>query len=124
MAKISRFEELDCWQEARKLVTEVYLICEKGKLRKDFETKNQLKRASLSIMNNIAEGFGRYSKKEFIRFLEYSQSSALEVKSMLYILEDLEYADNKSLKNIKTHLANTLSLTLGLLRYLRNTLDK
>jgi len=124
MAKINRFEELDCWQEARKLVREVYLICEKGKLRKDFETKNQLKRASLSIMNNIAEGFGRYSKKEFIRFLEYSQSSALEVKSMLYILEDLELADNKSLKNIKIHLSNTLSLTLGLLRYLRNTLDK
>lgn len=124
MAKINRFEELDCWKEARKLVTEVFIICEQGKLRRDFDTKSQLKRASLSVMNNIAEGFGRYSNKEFIRFLEYSQSSALEVKSMLYILEDLEYADKENLNKIKMHLSNTLSLTLGFLRYLRTTIEK
>lgn len=57
MAKVNKFEDLRCWQEARKLVKEIYLVAEEGKLAKDFDTKSQIKRASLSCMNNIAEGF-------------------------------------------------------------------
>ena len=69
MAKVERFEDLVCWQEARKLVKEIYLISEEGKLSRDFDTKSQLKRAALSSMNNIAEGFGKFSNREFIHFL-------------------------------------------------------
>jgi four helix bundle protein len=68
MPKVERFEELNCWKAARILVKEVYMTCDTGVLSKDFDTRSQLKRASLSIMNNIAEGFGRFSNREFIRF--------------------------------------------------------
>ena len=91
MSKVQRFEDLKCWQAARELVKEVYLICDEGKLSKDFETRGQIKKAALATMNNIAEGFGRFSKKDFIRFLDISQSSASEVQSILYVLLDLEY---------------------------------
>jgi four helix bundle protein len=72
--KVERFEDLRCWQEARKLVKEVYLASETGKLSKDFDTKSQIKRAALSSMNNIAEGFGKYSSKEFIHYLDIAHN--------------------------------------------------
>ena len=72
MSKVTRFEDLRCWMAARVLVKSVYSFSEEGKLARDFGTKDQLKRAALSVMNNIAEGFGRYSTKEFIRYLEIS----------------------------------------------------
>lgn len=71
-------------------------------------------------MNNIAEGFGRGSDKEFIRFLEMSQSSAMEVKSMTYILMDLAYLDEQSVTFISEKAEETKSITLGLIRYLRS----
>ena len=70
MALVESFEGLFCWQAARKLVGMVYSSCEEGRLSKDFETRGQLKRAALSSMNNIAEGFGRSSIRESIRYLE------------------------------------------------------
>lgn len=79
----------------------MYAISADGPLSKDFGTKDQLRRASLSIMNNIAEGFSRTSTKEFIRFLSISESSAAEVKSMIYVLLDLKYIDSK--KSIELH---------------------
>jgi four helix bundle protein len=88
MSKIDRFEDLDCWKKSRELVNLIFDICENQMKNKDFSTQDQIKRAALSTMNNIAEGFGRYSNKEFIRFLEYSASSSMEIRSMLYILSD------------------------------------
>ena len=73
MAKVEKFEDLHCWQAARELVKMIYQLCEQEKLSKDFDIRSQLRRAALSTMNNIAEGFGRSSNKEFIRFLEMSQ---------------------------------------------------
>lgn len=91
MATANTFEDLECWQEARMLVKSVFLACETGRLSKDYATSSQLKRAALSIMNNIAEGFGRKGQKDFLRFLEAAHGSALELKSMTYVLDDLEY---------------------------------
>jgi four helix bundle protein len=118
MAKVERFEDLKCWQEARILVRMVYEIAEKGKLKNDFDTKSQFRRAALSVMNNIAEGFGRYHKKEFTRFLDISQSSCSEVKSMLYVLEDLKYFDETEVKLIHEQADKTRNMTLALIRYL------
>jgi four helix bundle protein len=70
----------------------------KGELSKDYDLKSQFKRASLSTMNNIAEGFARYHSKEFVRFLDFSQSCSAEVKSMLYVIEDLKYLDQETVK--------------------------
>lgn len=91
-----RFEDLKCWQASRELVKTVYLICmKKEQLRKDYKTQGQFKSCALSTMNNIAEGFGRYSKKDFVRFLDISKSSACEVKSMTYVLGDIGYITPK-----------------------------
>jgi four helix bundle protein len=120
MAKVEKFEDLKCWQAARELVKIVYSACESGKLVKDFDTKSQIRRAALSTMNNIAEGFGRGSDKEFIRFLEFSQSSAMEVKSITYVLLDLDYLKEEVIAEISKKAEETKSITLGLIRYLRN----
>ena len=120
MSKVQRFEELNCWKKSRELVRLVYKISEKGKMKTDFDLKSQFRRAAVSSMNNIAEGFSRFSQKEFIRFLDISSSSAGEVKSMLYILEDLEYASTKDLEELHLLTDETKKLTLALLKYLVN----
>lgn len=73
-------------------------------------------------MNNIAEGFGRESHKEFVRFLDISQSSAIEVKSMLYVLSDLDYVPQEQVKILMDKTEETKALTRGLMRHLRGTL--
>jgi four helix bundle protein len=120
VAKIEKFEDLKCWQAARELVKMVYVACEDGKFVKDFDTKSQIRRAALSTMNNIAEGFGRASDKEFIRFLEIAQSSAMEVKSITYVLIDLNYLPEDKIMEISKKEEETKSITLALIRYLRN----
>lgn len=120
MSRVTRFEDLKCWMAARKLVKEVYVLSETGKLAKDFDTKSQFKRAALSTMNNIAEGFGKFSNKEFIRYLDILQSSALEVKSMLYVLLDMDYLIAEKITELHTLVDDTHNLTLALIRYLRN----
>ncbi|AKD55556.1 four helix bundle protein [Spirosoma radiotolerans] len=84
MAKINRFEELDVWQLARQVSDDIYWLTQKGTFSKDFELKNQINWASGSIMDNIAEGFRRANRAEFILFLGYSSGSGTEVKSQLY----------------------------------------
>lgn len=123
MSKVTRFEDLKCWQAARALVKEVFLVSEEGKLAKDFDTKGQFKKAALGSMNNIAEGFGRFSRKDFIRFLDISQSSTLEVQSMLYVFEDIAYLTIDKIQSIRLKAEETKNLTLGLIKYLRKTGD-
>ena len=91
MGKIEKFEELKCWQESREMVKDIIGICERNGLVRNYEIKNQAIRCAVSVMNNIAEGFCRFHKNDFIRFLDYSQSSAGELKNMTYVMMDLEY---------------------------------
>lgn len=120
MAKIERFEDLNCWKDARILVREIYFVCEEGKLAKDFDTRSQLKRAALSVMNNIAEGFGRFNPKEFIQFLNIAQASALEVKSMLYVLLDIGCLNEEKFNELQKQTDDARNQILGLIRYLKN----
>jgi four helix bundle protein len=120
MGKISRFEDLRCWQAARELVKEAFLICETGKLSKDFETRAQFKKAALSTMNNIAEGFGRFHKNDSIRFYDFSQSSALELQSMLYTLTDVGYITEETATRLRSKAEETKNLTLGLVRHMNS----
>jgi four helix bundle protein len=119
MGKITKFEDLRCWMAARALVKVVYTFSEEGKLAKDFGTKDQIKRAALSVMNNIAEGFGRYSRKEFIRYLEISQSSATEVLSITYVLEDLKLTSIQNILEVRTKADEARILSLAMIRYLK-----
>jgi four helix bundle protein len=118
MTKIQRFEDLDCRKEARRLVKLVYAATETGPVAKDFEFKGQIRKASVSAMTNIAEGFGRYSRKEFIRFIEISSASAIEVQSLSYAALDLSYFSEPVSESIRAKAEDVKSLDLGLIRYL------
>lgn len=124
MGRVNRFEDLECWKEARELVKQVYQACNHEPLNKDFDTRNQFKRAALGIMNNIAEGFARYSQKDFTKFLDYAQSSASEVKSMLYVLQDQAYLNTQTIQNLHDQTDKTRNYTLALIRYLNNQTNK
>jgi four helix bundle protein len=88
MSLISKFEDVQAWQEARKLTRSIYMLVEGGALAKDFGLKDQLQRAAVSSMANIAEGFDCESKIEFARFLGIARRSAVEVQSLLYVALD------------------------------------
>lgn len=88
---IRKFEDILGWQEARKLTQTVYQLSDEGAFAKDFALRDQLRRAAVSSMANIAEGFDCDSKREFIRFLGYARRSLAEVQSLLYIALDAKY---------------------------------
>lgn len=124
LVKIEKFEDLRCWQSARQLVKLVFLAARTGALAKDFDTKYQLTSAALSSMNNIAEGFGRFGKKDSIKFYDISQSSALEVTSMTYVLSDLNYLTEQQIIEIRLKAGETRNRTLAFIKYLRSTSEK
>ena len=106
MARIKTFEEINAWLNARNLVSEIYQITKQKDLSRDFGFKDQIQRAAVSIMSNIAEGYERQSEREFKRFLFFSRGSAGEVRSLLYVARDLQYIDDalfdKTLDSILT----------------------
>lgn len=124
MAKVDRFEDLRCWQMSRKLVKDVYAMSTDGPLGKDFGTRDQIRRAAVSVMNNVAEGFARFSKKEFIQFLNYAQSSAAEVKSILYVCEDLAYLPETQINQLHEKVDNIRKSILALIGYLNDSQKK
>lgn len=91
MAMIQRFEDIQAWQEARILVKMIYQLTKEEKFSKDYGMRDQIRRASVSVMNNIAEGFDCESKVEFARFLGIARRSAVEVQSLLYAASDVDY---------------------------------
>lgn len=123
MAKISRFEDLICWQKARELVNRIYEVSKTEHLFKDYRLRDQLRSAAVSIMSNIAEGFSRYHKKEFIRFLNIAQSSTTEVKSLLYVVQDQHYIPASEIQSLQKSADDCRYLTLGLLKYCSKNLN-
>jgi four helix bundle protein len=94
MSMIQRFEDIQAWQEARKLVKMVYSLTSKESFSKDFGMRDQIRRASVSVMANIAEEFDCDSKVEFARFLGIARRSAVEVQSILYAALDTGYIND------------------------------
>lgn len=101
MATIKRFEDLECWQEARALVKIVYSFTKKSEFKKDYELVRQVRKSAVSSMANISEGFHRNSAKDFMRFLDYSRSSVAETLSHLYVALDQKYIDDQELEVVK-----------------------
>ena len=89
--KISRFEDLVAWQKARELTREIYRVTNTGRFGKDFALRDQIRRASVSVLSNLAEGFDRASRSEFHQFLVIAKGSCAEVRSQLYIAVDAGY---------------------------------
>ena len=122
---IRRFEDIDAWKEARKLVNLVYRAIDSNEyFQKDYRLVNQIQGAAVSSMSNIAEGFSRRSNKEFIQFLFISKSSVAEVQSQLYVALDQKYIDNKAFKNLYSQAETVSKLTSGFIKYLRSQLKK
>jgi four helix bundle protein len=92
--KISRFEELVVWQRSKELSLEVYHATTAGAFARDFGLRDQVRRAAVSVMSNIAEGFGRFTSPEVRRFVSIARGSASEVRSQLYLARDLGYIND------------------------------
>ncbi len=118
MALIKQFEDLECWKLARLYVKKIYLNTNREQLNNDFGFQSQIRDAAVSIMNNIAEGFGRLSKKEFRRFLDIALGSLAETKSMTYIAHDLDYFSEDLTEGLQIENEIIKSKILGLIKYL------
>ena len=119
MALIKKFEDIIAWQEARKLVASVYRLTSTGALAKDFGLRDQLQRAAVSAMTNIAEGFDCESKIEFARFLGIARRSAVEVQSLLYAALDVGYINQETFNIEYQQAEKTKALIGGLKRSLK-----
>jgi len=120
---IRSFEDLLVWQLAIELVKEIYLITTKGLLKNDFGLKDQFRRAAISIPTNIAEGFERRSRKEYLLFLNISKGSAGELRSLLRVAAEigyLELSDYEALSAKTSRVSASLANQMKSLRSVRN----
>ena len=120
MAAFRKFEDILAWQKARQINGIIYRETTKGEFYKDFDLKSQIRRASISIMANIAEGFGRRSDKEFANFLNIAHASAYEVQSHLYVALDLNYISDSVFKELYNSLSEVCRMIYALAEKLRN----
>ena len=118
MATINRFEDLEIWQEARRLAKEIYLIATQTGLKSDFKLKEQVKASSGSVMDNIAEGFERDGNLEFRQFLSIAKGSAGEARSQLYRIYDFEYIDENRFDLLKKDYENLSGKIKNFITYL------
>lgn len=119
MVLTRKFEDIVAWQEARKLVSSIYKLTTIGALAKDYGLRDQLQRASVSAMANIAEGFDRESKIEFARFLGIARRSVVEVQSLPYAALDVGYIDQETFNVDNQRAEKTKALIGGLKRSLK-----
>jgi four helix bundle protein len=118
--KINRFEDLDCWMEARKLVNMVYTAIRTSvAFQNDFRLRDQSIGAAISVMGNIPEGFVRRSNKEFIQFLFISLSSSAELQSHMYTALDQGYVQQSTFDGIYKQADKSAKLISGFITYLR-----
>ena len=108
--KVERFEDLIAWQKARKLTGRIYRISNEGNFARDFNLKDQIRRAAVSVMSNIAEGFERNSAADFHRFLVMAKASCAELRNQLYIALDVAHVPEEEFKPTKNNLQNGCTL--------------
>jgi four helix bundle protein len=118
MAKIEKFEDIEAWKKARELAREIYAISNEGPFARDFGLRDQIRRAAVSVMSNIAEGFERGGDVEFRRFLAIAKGSAGEVKAQLYVALDADLIDQVQFDSLYKQATETGNLVGGFMRYL------
>ncbi len=116
--KIEKFEDIIAWKKARVVTAKIYKTTCQSPFNRDYGLTDQIRRASSSIMHNIAEGFDAGSTAEFIRFLRYSYRSAGEVQSQLYVALDVEYISQQDFKQFYEDSAEIKKLISGFIKYL------
>jgi four helix bundle protein len=121
MNKIERFEDIIAWQKARVLTKDIYASTKIPPFAKDFGLKDQIQRASVSTMSNIAEGFERGGDREFVQFLSHSKGSCGEVKSHLYVALDQNYITPVSFDQLYGQADEVSRLVSGFMTYLQRS---
>ena len=121
MAKIKKFEDLVSWTRARSLSKEIYDVTSAKPFLHDFGLKDQIRRAAISILSNIAEGFERGGDKEFLQFLAIAKGSCGEVRAQLYVALDQDYLSEGQFNMLRDHATETSQLLSGLMKYLRQS---
>lgn len=121
MSKIERFEDMEAWQKARELTREIYALSKNGEFSKDFGLRDQIRRASVSIMSNIAEGFERGGDKEFIQFLSTAKGSSGEVRAQLCVALDAGYIDQQTFARLSDMASQINRMLSGLMKYLHSS---
>ena len=119
--RINNFEEIDAWKKARSLTNNIYSMPSDDPFANDYGLKNQIQRASISIMANIAEGFDSSTNQSFINFLVYAMRSATEVQSHLYVALDQNYISEEKFQKIYNQVEDVKKLISGFKRYLKNS---
>lgn len=119
MSKFDGFEDIQAWQKAYDVTLRIYRLTEKEQFSKDFGLRDQIRRASVSVMANIAEGHGRRSNSEFANFLNLARGSAHEVQSHLHVAVGLGYLEKSEFDDLYQLISEVSKMTLSLARYLR-----
>ena len=124
MTTIKRFEDLECWQEARSFVQLIYGLTKNEQFSKDYRLVSQITDSGVSSMANIAEGFHRNSNKDFMRFLNYSRSSVAETVSHSYVALDQEYITEDEMQEVKKQADIVWKKVNNFITYLNKTVKK
>jgi four helix bundle protein len=119
VATIERFEQIEAWQEARKLTNALYELTSEGKFARDFGLRDQIRRAAVSVMSNIAEGFERGGDREFIQFLSLAKGSAGEIRSQLYVAFDQHHLSQTQFEDLANQALHLGRLLAGFMNYLK-----
>ena len=121
MATFKQVEEIQVWQKARALCKRIYSITNDGQFARDFGLRDQIRRAGVSVISNIAEGFERGGTREFAQFLAIAKGSAGEMRAQLYVAYDQSYIDQQQFDELINDLDEVSKMINGLLGYLRRS---
>ena len=121
MATFQKFEDIEAWQRARELTREIYTVSNENPFSKDFGLRDQVRKTSVSIMSNIAEGFERDGTKKFIQFLSVAKGSSGELRSQLYVALDQGYLEEERFERLLGIVLETSRMIGGLINYLRKS---
>jgi four helix bundle protein len=121
MATFERFEDIEAWKKARSLVNMIYEITSAGDFARDYGLKDQIRRASVSVLSNIAEGFEREGNNEFCRFLMMAKGSCGEVRAQLYVALDQHYITTEQFERAVRLAVEVSRMISGLVKYLRQS---
>jgi len=116
-----KFEDIIAWQKARELTKRVYALTKNGEFSRDYGLADQIRRASVSVMSNISEGYERGTKEEFVHFLYIAKGSCGEVRAQLYVALDQDYITDREFEDISSLAVETSRLIYHLIEYLKGT---
>ena len=121
MSTFQTFEEIEAWQKARALTRRIYEVSDIGAFARDFGLRDQMRRACVSIVSNIAEGFERSGTGEFVQFLSAAKGSSGEVRAQLYVALDQNYIDQATFRELNQEATQVSRMISGLMAYLKES---